>query len=92
MAHSIAIPAAQQAPKVQFDWYKFLRNAFINGFKAYGVALMVAAPNTACESQPSTNQSEPAPRRHAPAKPQPSPALPHSTLVQPAFTRIWTRA
>ena len=87
MAHSIAISAAQQTPKAQFDWYTFLRNAFINGFKAYGAALMVAAPNTACESQPSISQSESAPRRQAPAKPHPSPTLPHSALVRPAWTR-----
>lgn len=92
MAHSTSIPARQQAPKAQFDWYTFLRNAFLNGLKAYGAALMVAGRSTACESHLSINESEPAPRRPAPGKPQPSPALPHSTLASPALNQAWTRA
>lgn len=54
MAHSTSIPVAQQTPEAQFDWYTFLRNAFINGLKAYGSSLMVAAP------EPGAGAPEPA--------------------------------
>jgi len=42
MANSTATPAAPA--KLKSDWYTFLRSAFIDGLKAYGAALMVAAP------------------------------------------------
>ena len=64
MAHSTSIPATQQAPKAQSDWYTFLRNAFINGFQAYGAALMVAAPEPA-SSHP-VNQETCTPKVGAP--------------------------
>ncbi|WP_109487479.1 hypothetical protein [Occallatibacter savannae] len=43
MANSTLIPAAQQTPTSRFDWYTFLRNAFINGLKAYGASLMTVS-------------------------------------------------
>ena len=42
MANSTATPAAPA--KLKSDWYTFLRSAFIDGLRAYGAALMVAAP------------------------------------------------
>jgi len=92
MAHSTAIPAAQQTPKAQFDWYTFLCSAFINGLKAYGASLMVTAPSTACESQIPFVQPKLTDRHLAITTPQSSPALPHTALAKPALTQAWTRA
>lgn len=79
MAHSTAIPATAKS-----DWYTFLCSAFIDGLKAYGAALMVAAPSTPSESQPAVCQSKPA-IPHRPVAKHTIPALPHPT--KPAWSR-----
>jgi hypothetical protein len=38
MAHATATPTASKS-----DWYTLLRNAFLNGLKAYGASFMMGA-------------------------------------------------
>jgi hypothetical protein len=62
MAHSAALPASQQTPKAHFDWYTFLRNAFLNGLKAYGASLMtvgVPEPSAPCLPASKTWETNP---------------------------------
>ena len=89
MAHSTAIPAAQQTPKTRFDWYTFLRNAFLNGLKAYGACFMagVGAPGPSHLGtwENSTKAQKASFRAQPVALSPPALALPHTPFAEPAW-------
>jgi hypothetical protein len=87
MAHSTPTPATSSTPAAHTDWYTFLRSAFLNGLKAYGISMMAGAPCLPVLETWETSSSSPKPAILAPqvAKPQPSPALLNVTLPSPAW-------
>ena len=87
MTHSTATGTASQATRTHSDWYTFLRSAFLNGLKAYGISMMAGAPCLPVLETWETSSSSPKPAILAPqvAKPQPSPALLNATLPSPAW-------
>jgi hypothetical protein len=88
MAHTTAIPAVSQSTKAHSDWFTLLGSAFINGLKAYGASLMVAAPLSTAQSQSLVTSPKPAPRRAPAVATEAAPALSHAPLANPAWSRV----